>query len=269
MGGRHSDSILDLTESNIGGIEIQYSMPAETNHPVFEAPTDPSIKIWRYMDFTKFVVLLDSEALFFSRADLLGDPYEGSTSHFNKLTRPVVYKDKIPMEALQKMSAHSAWVRQWTYISCWHMNEHESTAMWKLYAQTSEAVAIQTTYKQLAALLPEDAYIGKVKYIDYQTEWLPEGNLFYPYVHKRKSFEHEREIRALVMDIPDKSEKRRSRPNPDFGRLIHIDLAQLIENVYVAPTCPLWFRSIVDNVLKKYGLSKTVATSAIDLPPTY
>ena len=149
------------------------------------------------------------------------------------------------------------------------MNEHESTAMWKLYAQTSEAVAIQTTYKQLAALLPEDAYIGKVKYIDYQTEWLPEGNLFYPYVHKRKSFEHEREIRALVMDIPDKSEKRHSRPNPDFGRLIHIDLAQLIENVYVAPTCPLWFRSIVDNVLKKYGLSKTVATSAIDLPPTY
>ena len=89
-------------------------MPAQSNHPVFEAPSDTSIKLWRYMDFTKFVSLLDSNSLFFSRADLLGDPYEGSTSHFNQAAWPNVYKNDILVATLQATSNHNEWQRQWT-----------------------------------------------------------------------------------------------------------------------------------------------------------
>ena len=28
------------------------------DHPVFQEPANPGVKIWRYMDFTKFVSLL-------------------------------------------------------------------------------------------------------------------------------------------------------------------------------------------------------------------
>jgi hypothetical protein len=46
-------------------------------HPFF-LTADGDSKVWRYMDFTKFVSLLDGNALFFSRADRLSDAWEGA-----------------------------------------------------------------------------------------------------------------------------------------------------------------------------------------------
>jgi hypothetical protein len=46
-------------------------------HPSFQAPANPNVSIWRYMDLTKFLWMLQEKALFFTRADFLGDPYEG------------------------------------------------------------------------------------------------------------------------------------------------------------------------------------------------
>lgn len=249
-------------------------MPAETDHPVFEAPKDFNVKIWRYMDFTKFVSLIDTNKLFFARSDLLGDPYEGSTSHFNKDSRSSVYKDLIPPEILENtpeilenMSAFNDQQRQWTFINCWHMNEVESSAMWKVYTQTSEAVAIQSTYQILQNLLPEETYIGVVKYIDYETGWFPESNSMYPYVHKRKSFSYERELRAVIYDMPSNFSEYLG--SPDDGRFVPIDVQNLVQRVYIAPTSPSWFRSLVKNVLSKYDLSIRVVESALDKPPTF
>ena len=44
--------------------------------PVFTTPANPGIKIWRYMDFTKFVSMLENGGLFFARADQLEDEFE-------------------------------------------------------------------------------------------------------------------------------------------------------------------------------------------------
>ena len=46
-------------------------------HPVFTAPTNENIKIWRYMDFTKFLSFIDKKTLFFTRVDQLEDKFEG------------------------------------------------------------------------------------------------------------------------------------------------------------------------------------------------
>ena len=46
-------------------------------HPSFPPPPDPHVPVWRYMDLTKFVWMLQMKALYFCRADRLGDPYEG------------------------------------------------------------------------------------------------------------------------------------------------------------------------------------------------
>ena len=59
-------------------------------HPVFNPPPDDAI-LWRYMDFTKFVSLLEKQALFFARADKLGDSFEGSLSQVNKTLRPTTF----------------------------------------------------------------------------------------------------------------------------------------------------------------------------------
>lgn len=49
-------------------------------HELFIEPQDQNAKIWRYIDFTKFVSLIDSQELFFARADKFDDPFEGSFS---------------------------------------------------------------------------------------------------------------------------------------------------------------------------------------------
>jgi hypothetical protein len=251
-------------------------MPAKSNHPVFDPPANQNVKIWRYMDLSKYLSLLESRALFFARVDLMGDPYEGATSHANRNMRSAVYQDSIPQSVFDSRSSHLQWERQWSFINCWHMNEHESDAMWRLYARTTDAVAIQSTYAKLHRVLPDEAYLGVVRYIDYNNEWMPEGNTFYPLVHKRKSFEHERELRALIQDVPYK-------PNPDGsgarvfnyiknaegGRSVPIQLLELIENVYVAPTSPPWFYGVVKRTTERYEIDVPVEQSALDQSPEF
>jgi hypothetical protein len=46
------------------------------SHPSFPQPEDTGVSVWRYIDLSKFVWMLQRKALYFTRADLLGDPYE-------------------------------------------------------------------------------------------------------------------------------------------------------------------------------------------------
>ena len=60
--------------------------------PVFIPPQNPNIKIWRYMDFTKYMSILETKALYFPLISELNDPFEGSFSKGNKRLRPLLYK---------------------------------------------------------------------------------------------------------------------------------------------------------------------------------
>src|ERR1700687_4844410 len=158
-------------------------MPA-AQHPVFKQPADLSAPIWRYMDFTKFVSMLESNSLFFARADRLGDPFEGSSSRGNEQLRSTVYGD-LPAHVISEMresrTKHYKWQRQWTFVNCWHMNVGESAAMWKLYAKSNEAVAIKSSFGQLASELDDETYVGIVTYIDFERDWPPRNNALHPY----------------------------------------------------------------------------------------
>ena len=222
------------------------------------------------MDFSKYVSFLESSALFFPRADLLGDPYEGATSHINKQLWPIVYKGVMPESTLKSMSDFSQWARQWTYVSCWHMNEFESAAMWRLYAKTTDAVAIQTTYAKLHELLPSGSYVGTVQYMDYKTTWMPEDNAFHRFVRKRNSFEHERELRAIIQPIPvEPNGFDFSKQNAEVGPHVPVDIPGLVQGIYVAPTSPAWFRELVERITQKYGLQVPVKQSALDVSPIF
>lgn len=242
-------------------------------HPVFEKPEDENAKIWRYMDFTKFVSLLDKSALFFSRADKLGDPFEGSYSKANINLRPTVYKDKIPQDALRRMSEFSKLLPKFTVINCWHINEYESAALWGLYLKSNEGIAIRSTFDCLKSCFKDEGhhiFIGKVKYIDYEKNWLPEGNSLYPFVHKRKSFEHERELRAVIQELPSKGDKLDlSKPSFEDGIYVPVDLSLLVERICLAPTCTKWLHELVKSITRQYGLDKEIIQSQLDDVPVY
>jgi len=242
-------------------------------HPVFEKPENENAEIWRYMDFTKFVSLLDKSALFFTRADRLGDPFEGSYSRANIKLRPEVYKGKIPLDKLENLSQFHKILVKHTAINCWHLSEHES-AMWNLYLKSNKGIAIQSTFDLLKTSLKDenhDVFIGRVKYIDFEKDWMPEGATLYPFVHKRKNFGHEKELRAIIQEFRYKKndELDWSKPSFDDGIYIQVDLGVLIEKVYLAPASPKWLSELVKSITRKYKLDKDVLPSSLDDVPVY
>ena len=240
-------------------------------HPVFERPQNRQSMIWRYMDFTKFVSMLAHRGLYFARADLLGDPFEGSMPKMSVAARRAFAKEhNMPGNALDGIGQFLRFSRGWTFISSWHMNEVESAAMWQLYAKSGEAIAVRSTFERLDECVGDTCYIGVVKYVDYDTDVIPTENLFYPYIHKRLSFAHEREVRALIQELPTTEGKLDyQRPPSDEGRWVDVDLAALVSDVFVAPTAPDWLRPLVKDVCAKYGLDKEVRQSAISAQPIY
>src|SRR5579864_3674448 len=114
--------------------------------PDFSATADGSVRLWRYMDLAKLLSLLTREALFFSRVDLLGDPFEGSLTRYLQLKRErhhaLLRKRGKPIRLRAGASALVETRIANTIISCWHMNDTESAAMWRLYVTGNEGVAI-------------------------------------------------------------------------------------------------------------------------------
>jgi len=243
-------------------------------HPVFKAPEDPDVKIWRYLSLPKFISMIHSESIFFARADKFEDKFEGSYSHANVELRPQIYKDKIPESAMSQLSEFSKHMLRYTIINCWHINENESAAMWKLYCSNNEGIAVQSTFNRLITSFDDDPdesiFVGKVQYIDYNTEWLPEGNALYPFVHKRKSFEHERELRAVIQELPmSNGHIDFSKELFDYGKNLHVNLDNLIENIYVAPNSRRWFIEAVQVTVERFNLQKEILVSDLSNDPVY
>lgn len=246
-------------------------------HPLFEPPLNKSIKIWRYMDFTKFVSILDNGGLFFTRIDKFDDLFEGSFSEGNKKWRDIIYsrfedyRKKNDLDINRNVGEIVRNLRKWVYVSCWHQNDQESAAMWNLYSKTHESICIQTTYEKLRKLLDNSVEIGKVRYADYQKEWIPESHPLAPFFYKRLSFEHEKEIRAVISlaDLSNLSLIGIKEEALEKGIWKYLNLNELIERIYIAPESPNWFAQLVENIVKKYGIEKEIIKSHLENEPFF
>ena len=182
----------------------------------------PESKLWRYMDLSKFLSMIGKKTLYFASAESFEDIFEGAKGTLERKekwdtfyldffrnaiqTAPGMkpedltgkYIEENAARLLSEMNASGNAERKRTFISCWHCNEFESEAMWKLYStNVKNALAIQTTYQQLYEALDKDPAIeiGKVKYIDFSKRFSSVNGSFW---YKRKSFEHERECSCAV-----------------------------------------------------------------------
>ncbi len=229
---------------------------------VFDRPGDDT-QLWRYMDFTKLVALLEDQALYFPSAAQLSDPFEGSTSEANVEQRASFYKDfplAVDSNVQREAQQLAEWMRKVMFISCWFASEYESAAMWTGYVKSGDGVAITTTAGRLVQSLAtynKTVELSYVKYIDYKKDWMPEGNGYFPFVHKRKSFEHEREVRALIW----RSDLGQANAPTPPGISVPISLPTLIQEVFVAPTASTWFKPLIESLLRRYELKVPVQQS--------
>ena len=225
-------------------------------------PSDEAV-LWRYMDFTKFMSLLEKSALFFCRPDLLGDPFEGSISPATPPIDPLQVGRVIAEQDLD-------WrlIARFVGVNCWHLGEFESEAMWKLYAEERNGIAIKTEFAHF-----KDAFICEkergilasvVQYRDYKNASIPYHNIFLPFFHKRLSFQHEKEVRALCSRNPESDE-----PGAPNGYYCKVDLTKLVGEIVVAPFAEGWFIDLVRSLAERYGLGDKVRPSTLSEAPTF
>lgn len=223
-------------------------------HEQIAQPDDDTI-VWKYMDLSKFLDMLLCRQLFMSRSDKFEDQYEGTFSEptFEEIKK---ISENNP-EFLDYYKSH----RKNVVISSWHINEHESYAMWQIFTKNNEGLAIQSTIGRLkAALQPEERYvqhIGKVRYIDYKKEHLPFDNDFFPFLFKRKSFQYEREVR-IVSDLA------KYNLSISEGVKMNVDINELIARIYIHPKSENWYKRLVIALMQQLGFDFPIEKSDLE-----
>lgn len=259
-------------------------------------PNDEDI-LWRYTNFEVFVNLLDTEALYFTRADKFEDPYEG----FIPQSIMDAYKQSLervtPTEFVEAIMKRHEASRKYVMCNCWHQNVVESMAMWEKYQMRNSGVAIKTTMEKMKnSLLSEYAiYIGKIEYIYGDTDDdqyiqnflqndipLAKKLTYFPYFQKRKEYEHEQEVR-LIVDIDrfvtdaltnqtvenvDSFLETGLPDICDIGMLFNIDVSTLIDEVIVSPYAKDWITETLRSVVQKFGFNFDVRASTLLDAPT-
>ncbi len=218
-------------------------------HPDFQLP-DRNSTIWRCLTLDKFTDLLESQEVFFSRADVPRYQREGVWSlaevrclvesrgarepQFGEIFRIM---DRIADEACKSVA-----------LNCWCIGEHVWAHMWENYLDGNEGVAIATTVNDLIdAFDPETVqpvYIGEVKYIDYVIDRMNAKTSLAPFVFKGREFGSESELRAVTTPQIPNPDLKLNVSEPDYypgstingnGIRIPVHLDKLIKQIRIAP----------------------------------
>jgi len=224
--------------------------------------------IWRYMALWKFIHLLKYNALWFTRADELGDHLEGAVTQSEIKRRQEKWKAE---ECRKKLKNGSKLGRQVVYANCWSMMKNESYLLWKAYAPELVGVAIKSTIERLSNCFikcPHDLteyqqlHFRQVKYIDYaKYKDCKEDNPYAPFrrfFHKEKAYQDERELRIFLL-----LQNTIDEQPPGKGRCV--DLEKLIEEIYVLHNhdSVIAFKETIATLMENFGLDKNIKVSAI------
>ena len=274
-----------MTLSIFGDWTSMYS-----EHPNLTLP-EATTKLMRYMSYAKFADLLYRKALYFPVVNSLSDQYEGTLPHsYSLLDLPSnAYGGEVMQNDMYNIFRRFREIyRRRTMISSWCLSEHESISMWERYSN-KEGVAISTNVSSLksAFIGNDDIYIGEVRYIDYDRDRFTSSehpstdlhNSLIPFIHKRKEYSDEREIRAIAIDhILSELQEAFSRDatfdnekNYVPSELMYqsVNLKVLIQEVIVSPDAGDWLTSLVRYDLAREGIDVPVSRSTMVRVPNY
>lgn len=220
------------------------------DHRDFFTPEDSSI-VWHYFSLAKFIGLLESSQMYFSRQDQFDDKGEGRLSQLDKKLL-----SKYPTSLVEQMESDSVGCY---YANCWTLSESDEYVLWNTYASLHDGVAIKSSVGRIKRAFDSkderNVYIAKVQYYDEDngSTFSASGgiiNLLSLSFSKRKYFAAEKELRLLFHD----NDARLDDVTPK-GVLFKVSLKELIESIYVAPKSYPWFRDAIAHMIKLYGLS--------------
>ncbi len=228
----------------------------------------------------RFIDLIRTRQLYFARFDQFSDEWEGVLPPETKSLAKDGFTN-LPRNPGDNLTDWETYVlrvnrtnKLCAYANCWYQSDHESEAMWQLYGH--EGVAVKSTFGRLCdsvAMETEDVHIGEVNYIDFRYDQPSTyGNTLSVAFAKRNQFEHEREIRAVVVHMPPEftcispQYEGLLQSHPTYRR-VAIDLDTLVDQILVAPGSSATFTEDVQAILASAGLNKQANTSSIDDRP--
>ena len=262
-------------------------MPYQEHSSAGELPSSDKV-IWRFMSLAKFLDLMRTSSLYFSRLDILRklDPFEGT------FTRPIreaferLASDEVAVRAFLQLGNDEPikpymmsqfqpdnWRRAQdrvfldTYVNCWHLSEEESASLWSVYASQVDGVAVKTTVGGLVKSLEatdQSILVGRVEYIDYLRDAISITNALNPVFRKRTSFASDKELRACFMNV-----KRGRTEDVPIGIHVRCDMAQLIQEVRVSPLVQAWHVDVVRDATRAFGEDFPVRRSEISDPAVF
>ncbi|MBQ4789472.1 DUF2971 domain-containing protein [Pectobacterium versatile] len=273
---------------------------------------DDTVKLQRYMNFAKFISLLDKREIFLCKTSLFEDKLEGGFTVIDEMLNDSfaaqlddIVNNLLPTvnqqtpEERQKRNKISADVMKYTDeapyhtvfgdinrkdfsyqdlhekmkdfidVSCWHSNERESMAMWKIYGEDDFSVCVITDVGRIKrSIIEKDEYkvlIAKVKYLIYENEHFEIKHMLAQYMHKTDFYAYENEVRIIGYNPDSNIYEERREP----GTFININLQELIQEIRISSTSPDWFFDLVSSICKKFSLDVKVCRSGVNIRHSY
>ena len=213
------------------------------------------------MTHDRFKSLVGTESLFFCRADKFPDKWEGIFP-IKMIEKFGLDRQSFPSDdgnIYTNCEWHIQKEARSHLINCWHVDDSESFAMWKIYGgEQQDAIAIQSTIGRLKKSLNannERIWIGEVEYIDFR-DWEPKNRFFNSdtpntlktFFLKWHYFKYENEIRAVI-------NKAYKNHRAEKGILVKVDISKLIEKIYISATADKKKEKEISDVFIERGYS--------------
>jgi hypothetical protein len=231
---------------------------------------EPPHRLWKYLKVHRFLEFIRDERLYFAAATQFSDPFEGALAVMPP-GFPVDprYSDYDPVENAFKE------LKRLSKITCWHIEDHESDAMWQLYSGEGKGIAITTSTERLSAafkpfrLRPsygeENIASGCVRYVDLLAERL-QLNGSERFFYKHNAFSWEREFRQM---ISLRMAEEFGADVPNDGIYVECDLSSLVDEIYLGPSLDEETQESVRKACEAKGLADKVKLSCLLGRPRY
>lgn len=250
------------------------------------------------MDLSRFVLLLEKRSLWFSHLPRLRDSHEGARGTATIVARTEYVRSELeaaraqlieqghdPNEVIDVEAAMSNLIEQdarttqsirhMTYVNCWHANDQESIAMWRLYGGYSGGIALESNLRRMRLAMDDDESIwcGLVNYVDQSTTPVSYRQFPANMMVKREAFASEREFRLACTFLNDYRESEESTlvhlDRQPAGLYVPTDVDVLLKRVVIGPDADEAFIDAVYAVAQKYGLRTPVVRSMLVAPAQF
>lgn len=212
--------------------------------------SNKNLKLYRFMNFKKFQSLMSERKLFFTKASVLSDKFEGGY-------------------IFQELAEEFKENKNNTFISCWTENDpriESSMMLWELYSNGENSIVIGMSINHFFTGLFQDEkyekYMGKINYLDPRNVVYPEkyqANSLVPFFLKRNHYNDEKEIRIIIQDMDPTGPLSLNVSNEAKGMSVPIDLEK-IDEILVLQKTDYSFQKEINHLIEKAGLKKAVET---------